>query len=124
MTLYFIFVVFESLGCIIAFVNVDLKDIIPSVHPRSIQKKELMACLVYEVLVSAVDGNGSVFFIRTSMYGVMKGPPTLGHMSRVVAVVGDVYKPAVEAVHFSLRRVFLHFVLSGNLKNAAIWLIK
>lgn len=119
LTLYFILVVFESLGCVILFVNAGVEDVLPRTNPRSIQKKELVARLVYEVFVSAVGSEGRDFFIfGISRWGCTVDPSTLGDMGRVVVVVGDVCKLAVETVHFSLRRVLLNFILPGNLQNA------
>lgn len=49
------------------------------------------------------------------------GPSTFGPVIGVVVlVVGDICKLAIETLQFSLRGVFIDFVLPGNLQNAII----
>jgi hypothetical protein len=64
LTLRLTLVVLESLGCIIALVDVNIKDIVPRTNPWSAEKEELVSSLVDKTFIT---GGGIVcvgFFIR------------------------------------------------------------
>ena len=79
-----------------------------------------MTYLIHKGFASVVEGDSSIVFIQIVVQGLAVGPPTLGGRSKAIVVIGDVHKPAPEAVHFSLRCVLLHFVLPGNLQNVRL----
>jgi hypothetical protein len=64
LTLQLTLVVLESLGCIIALVNVDIKDIVPRMNPWSAEKEELMSSLVDETFIASGGIVCVGFFIR------------------------------------------------------------
>ena len=83
-------------------------------------KKIFMTYLIHKVFASVVEGNSSVILVQIGRQGLAVGPPALGCTSKVIAIVGDIRKPAIEAVYFSLRCVLLHFILPGNLRNVQL----
>jgi hypothetical protein len=52
LTLQLTLVVLESLDCIIALVNVNVKYIVPRVNPWSAEKEELMSSLVDKAFIA------------------------------------------------------------------------
>ena len=118
--MHFVLVIFKSLSWLVAFIDVDFEYILSGMDPWSVLKKIFMAYLIHEMFVSAIEGDRSVVFIQIGVQGLAVGSPTLGGMSRAIFVVGDIHKPAPEAIHFSLRCVLIHFILPGNLPNAQL----